>query len=241
MLYIDVSRARRAGCYFDRNRQGLWQVSHVPLRHILNLCDGFAHQASAGGVPVFWGPQGPEILLIRCQRRHSATWEVAKGKLEPGETPAQTAVREVQEEVGAALELAVERNLGAVRYGFFTPDGSPRLKTMHLYLMRTPERVTEFHPADAEGIVDVDWFTPAEASRRIAHRSLRPLMREICMELGNASCGEVDEDDLDGCDDDGLDEEDLVEEDSDAVPVVVKAGLHDAVEDMLPPDILEAG
>lgn len=190
VLYIDVSRARRAGCRFERNRQGLWQVSHVPLRHVLNLCEGFAHQASAGGVPVYWGPEGPELLLIRCQRRHSATWEVAKGKLEPGETPAQTAVREVREEIGTHLELEVERHLGAIRYGFFCPDGTPRLKTMHLFLMRTPERVTEFSPADGEGIVDVDWFTPEEASRRIAHRSLRPLMRKVCRELGALGCAE---------------------------------------------------
>ncbi len=199
VLYIDVSRARRNGCEFERNRQGLWQVSHVPLRHILNLCDGFAFQASAGGVPVFWGPKGPELLLIRCQRRHSATWEVAKGKLEQGETPAEAAVREVREEIGVMdLELEVERNLGAIRYGFFTPDGSPRLKTMHLYLMRTPTRREEFHPAEGEGIVDVAWFTPAEAARLIAHRSLRPLMRRVCRELGSAECPDIDEEDV-GC------------------------------------------
>jgi RNA:NAD 2'-phosphotransferase (TPT1/KptA family) len=42
VLYIDVSRARRDGCYFERNAQGLWQTRQVPVRHVLNLADGFA-------------------------------------------------------------------------------------------------------------------------------------------------------------------------------------------------------
>lgn len=183
VLYIDVSRARRAGCRFSRNGQGLWQVDGVPFRHILNLCDGFAHQASAGGIPVYDGPDGPELLLIRVMRRHNATWEVAKGKLEPGETPHEAAIREVQEEIGRKLTLEIERELGSIRYGFFTPDGSPRLKTLHMFLMRTPERVVEFAPAQGESIVEAAWFTPQEASRVTAHRSLRPLMKRVCQEL----------------------------------------------------------
>jgi len=183
VLYIDVSRARRAGCRFSRNGQGLWQVDGVPFRHILNLCDGFAHQASAGGIPVYDGPDGPELLLIRVLRRHNATWEVAKGKLEPGETPPEAAIREVQEEIGRALTLEIERGLGAIRYGFFTPDGSPRLKTLHMFLMRTPERVVDFTPAEGESIVDVGWFTPQEAARATSHRSLRPLMKRVCHDI----------------------------------------------------------
>ena len=44
VLYIDVARARRDGCRFERNRHGLWQCRTVPVRHILNLRPGFAEQ-----------------------------------------------------------------------------------------------------------------------------------------------------------------------------------------------------
>jgi len=180
VLYIDVSRARRDGCFFERNAQGLWQTRSVPIRHVLNLADGFAEQVSAGGIPVWWGPEGPLLALIRVQRRSGTSWEVAKGKLEPGESPETAAVREVREEMGCpGLPLEITSRLGYIRYGFHTPDGSPRLKTLHMYLMDTPQRCTEFAPSRREGILEVDWFDPSEAARICNHRSLRPLMRTL--------------------------------------------------------------
>jgi 8-oxo-dGTP pyrophosphatase MutT (NUDIX family) len=179
VLFIDVSRARRDGCRFERNNHGLWQVRSVPARHVLNLREGFAEQVSAGGIPVWFGPDGPEVLLIRVQRRSGTTWEVAKGKLEAGESPGGAAIREVQEEMGREMELELVQNLGFVRYGFQTPDGSPRLKTLHMYLMRAQTRYRDFSPSIREGIKDVAWFTPEAAQRAVTHRSLRPLMRHV--------------------------------------------------------------
>ncbi|MCB9778140.1 MAG: NUDIX domain-containing protein [Alphaproteobacteria bacterium] len=194
VLYIDAARARQLRrCRFERNRQGLWQAGSVPVGHVLNLRPGFAEQASAGGIPIFFGPRGPELLMIQVARRHRQTWEVAKGKLEPGESPEAAAIREVREEMGLPVDLEIIEHLGYVRYGFTTPDREPRLKTLHMYLMRAEERFTEFHPADAEGIKDVAWFTPDEAARLVAHRSLRPLVRRVC---GRLKRGVVDENGL---------------------------------------------
>lgn len=45
------------------------------------------------------------ILMIQRQGSHGAgTWCVPGGHIDPGETPAQTAAREVQEEVGLVLD-----------------------------------------------------------------------------------------------------------------------------------------
>jgi len=179
VLYVDVSRAQRAGCRFERNAQGLWQATAIPVDFLLNLQAGFAEQVSAGGIPVWFGPDGPELALIQVQRRGGSTWEVAKGKLEPGEPPHAAAAREIREEMGYPLELETFRSLGYVRYGFFTPEGEPRLKTLFMYLLRTPERVEAFDPASREGIKAVSWFTPRQAVRLVPHRSLRPLMRRV--------------------------------------------------------------
>jgi 8-oxo-dGTP pyrophosphatase MutT (NUDIX family) len=109
---------------------------------------------------------------------------VAKGKLEPGESPECAAVREVREEMGCpGLPLEITTGLGYIRYGFHTPDGSPRLKTLHMYLMDTPHQWMEFAPSAREGILEVEWFDPAEAARLCNHRSLRPLMRTLRDEL----------------------------------------------------------
>lgn len=173
VLFVDAGRARRDGVVFRPARGGEFAAEEVPLRYVLNLRDGFAEQASAGGFVVDWTESRPRIALIRVVRRHGATWEVAKGKIEAGETPESTAVREVREEMGVHAQVLVSRSLGTVRYGFSTPDGSPRLKTIHLYLLELSEQVVEFHPAGAEGIETVAWFTVEDALGVLAHPSLR--------------------------------------------------------------------
>jgi bis(5'-nucleosidyl)-tetraphosphatase len=53
---------------------------------------------AAGVVIVRDTPAGPEVLLLRAYRN----WDLPKGRLEPGETPLQGAVREAREETGLA-------------------------------------------------------------------------------------------------------------------------------------------
>ncbi len=173
VLFVDACRARRDGVQFVPTSSGQYTAEEVPVRYVLNLREGFAEQASAGGFVVDWSGARPRIALIRVVRRHGATWEVAKGKIEAGETPDRTAVREVQEEMGVQAEVLVRRSLGTVRYGFSTPDGSPRLKTIHLYLLELSEAVVAFQPAEAEGIETVAWFSLEDTLDVLAHPSLR--------------------------------------------------------------------
>jgi len=184
VLYIDATRAKQAGAQFQLNQRGLWQVPSVPIKHVLNLRPGFAHQYSAGGFPIFYGSKGPEIALIKVRRRFGTTWEIAKGKLEPGEGPVQCAMRELQEEMGAEMDLSLERDFGFVRFGFLTPEREPRLKTMFVYQFRCAERVENFSPALGESVEDVGWFSPAQADQVVTHRSLRPLMWRLLQSLG---------------------------------------------------------
>ena len=180
VLYVDASRARRHGVRFQRNRRtGLYQTRSIPTSDVLNLLPKYAEQLSAGGIPVSRGPEGqPRMALIRVARRSGVTWEVAKGKLEPGETPEHAGVREVCEEMGLDVDLRVVCEVGLVRYGFMAPGGLPRLKTVHLYLMEPLSPIeTAFRPSTREGIGEVQWFTPDEACRAVTHSSLIPAMR----------------------------------------------------------------
>lgn len=180
VLYVDSTRARRHGVRFSLNRRtGLYATEQLPVSDVLNLQENFAEQKSAGGVPIRLGADGkPRMALIRVTRRSGVTWEVAKGKLERGETPESAGIREVQEEMGLDAELVVTGYVGLIRYGFLAPGGLPRLKSVYLYLMElvTTEEV-HFEPRAAEGIGDVQWFTPDEACRAVTHSSLRPIMR----------------------------------------------------------------
>ncbi len=180
VLYVDTSRARRHGVRFFRDkRSGLYHADAIPVNDVLNLRPNFAEQLSAGGIPISIGPDGvPRMALIKVTRRSGVTWEVAKGKLEHGETPESAAVREVGEEMGINVPMEVADTVGIIRYGFMAPGGLPRLKTVFLYLLTPLEPILEaFKPANAEGIGEVAWFTTAEAVKAVRHSSLIPLMK----------------------------------------------------------------
>lgn len=178
VLYVDTTRARRHGVRFFKNRRtGLFTSERLPLSDVLNLQPNYAEQQSAGGIPLAMVDGVLKMALIRVTRRSGVTWEVAKGKLEPGETPEVAGVREVREEMGIESDLRVTRYVGLIRYGFLAPGGLPRLKSVYLYLMETPDgTVPSFTPRREEGIGDVRWFTPEEACQAVTHSSLRPIM-----------------------------------------------------------------
>ena len=183
VVYVDATRARQNGTKIHMNNRGLWQATSLPVKHLLNLRQGFDHQLSAGAFPVFYGPKGPEVALIKVRRRFGTTWEIAKGKLEVGEDPMRCAMREVQEEMGATIPLEFQREYGFVRFGFMTPEKEPRLKTLYVYQFRARERVTDFNPPSRESIVDVGWFSPKQVDRVVTHRSLRPVVHRLLQDL----------------------------------------------------------
>jgi 8-oxo-dGTP pyrophosphatase MutT (NUDIX family) len=96
--------------------------------------------------------------------------------MEPGETPLETGIREVCEEMGVTGPMEAIRQLSTIRYGFTIPGGAPRLKTVYMFLLRTSVRWDVFDLADSEGVVGADWFTPEAAANLVRHRSLVPIV-----------------------------------------------------------------
>jgi len=156
----------------------------LPLSSLISLHEGYAEQHSAGGFLIREGPDGIELCLVSCRRRSGKSWEIAKGKMEPGETPAATAIRELQEEMGFEAEIRVVEALGMVRYAFTTPQKEVRLKAMHLFLLEASPCPESFSPAIDEGIVEVAWFPVSEARACVRHSSLRPVLRELDRRFG---------------------------------------------------------
>ena len=181
VLVIDACRARRRGVYFLLDRStGLYLSGKIPCRDIFNLKSGFGLQISAGGFPVIQDEKGKYMVaLVRVTRRSGVTWEVAKGKLEPGEAPEDAAIREVGEEMGIDVPMTVDCHLADIKFGYLTPDGRPLLKTIHLYLLTPSRHFHEFQPAGSEGILEVRWFSLNEAVRAVTHSSLIPAMQRL--------------------------------------------------------------
>jgi 8-oxo-dGTP pyrophosphatase MutT (NUDIX family)/RNA:NAD 2'-phosphotransferase (TPT1/KptA family) len=188
VLYVDTVRQRRRRLKLQRKRRGLYAARSIGVAEVLNLQPQFAEQRSAGGIPLVHTPEGLRMALIRVTRRSGVTWEVAKGKLEPGEPPEWAGIREVREEMGIEVDFEVRALVGLIRYGFLAPGGLPRLKTVYLYLLDPKGEMDErFHPSTREGVKDVRLFTPEEACRVVTHSSLRPLMqraRQLVEETG---------------------------------------------------------
>ena len=103
---IDVSVAKQHNVYPRKNKRNLWEIEKIPVAAILNAHPNYAEQISAGGIPYIIEDGEYKIALIQMKRTHFHSWEIAKGKLELGETPLQAAKREIAEEMGGNLQLS---------------------------------------------------------------------------------------------------------------------------------------
>jgi len=77
---------------------------------------------SAGGVLVRSVRGRPCVAAIRPRGKPAGTWALPKGRIDPGERPEETAVREVREETG--VEGSLVGKLGDVRYVYTWPRGA---------------------------------------------------------------------------------------------------------------------
>ena len=131
-------------------------------------------ETSAGGFVYRGSGDGCMVLLGGRRRppRRRLAWGLPKGHVEPGETLAETAIREVREETG--VEAAIERPLGDIRYEFTkrpgTDDAVRIRKRVRYYLMR---RIGG-RLADRDDELDaVRWVPLADAPKMLAFANER--------------------------------------------------------------------
>ena len=118
---------------------------------------------AAGGVVVRDG----RVLLVHRPRYDD--WTLPKGKLDPGESFEDAAVREVEEETGVRCTLG--RELPAIQYEV---RGRPNLVR---YWLMAPESQTEFEPNDETDAIR--WVTLEEASSLLTYDRDRALLEEL--------------------------------------------------------------
>jgi ADP-ribose pyrophosphatase len=88
-----------------------------------------------------------EVLLIRLYRHGvgQIIWEIPGGVIDPGETPLETAQRELLEETGYGGGTFVE--MAAI-----SPNPDNHTNRIHLFLARNVEKIAPQHPEDVERI-----------------------------------------------------------------------------------------
>ena len=114
-------------------------------------------EISAGGVVYRRADGRIEIQLIRDR---FGKMTLPKGKMEPGETFEQTALREIEEETG--IRGRIEAKIDRVEYRYIGKDNETVEKEVHYYLV---EAVSGSLRAQEEEIGGVSWHSPEEAWR----------------------------------------------------------------------------
>ena len=137
--------------------------------------DGRDVVRAAGGIVVRAGGAGGwEVAVIH--RPEQLDWTLPKGKIEPGETPTECALREVAEETGYRCHLG--RFIGEVEY----LDRRSRVKIVSYWLMQ---------PIDGafEPTLEVDelrWLSLGDAAQLLDYQHDRELLESVNIPLATA-------------------------------------------------------
>jgi 8-oxo-dGTP pyrophosphatase MutT (NUDIX family) len=128
---------------------------------------------SAGGVLVRVVRGRPMLAAIRPLGKPEGLWALPKGQIDTGESPEQTALREVLEETGVGGRL-VEK-LGDVRY-VYARGGERIFKIVSFYLLRaTRGRIDAIDERMRVEVAEARWLPLAEAPRLLAYRGEREM------------------------------------------------------------------
>ena len=116
-------------------------------------------EISAGGVVYRHNELGELEIQMILDRYGKMT--LAKGKMEPGETVEQTALREIHEETGVVGEITDQ--LMVVRYEYVHNVYGNVDKQVHYFLVQFKHGDLQAQVEEIDGVV---WLTPAEAWQR---------------------------------------------------------------------------
>src|SRR5437868_12827926 len=131
---------------------------------------------SAGGVLVRTVGGRPHVAAIRPQGKPAGTWVLPKGNIDAGESPAETAVREVREETG--VEGRLVEKLGDVRYVYTASwKGGERIfKVVSFFLLRAGRgRIGAIEEAMRVEVAEARWLPLEEAPRLLTYGGEREM------------------------------------------------------------------
>jgi 8-oxo-dGTP diphosphatase len=141
---------------------------------------------SAGGVLVRRLAGRWMVAAIRPAGRKEGVWALPKGRLDEGERPEETALREVAEETGAHGRSLGK--LGDVRYVYTWPPNSPDseriFKVVSFFLVRyAGGRLGDLPEAHRHEVAGVRWLPLEDAPGLLAYGGEREMARKALARL----------------------------------------------------------
>ena len=123
------------------------------------------------------------FAAIRPRGKPEGTWVLPKGLIDPGETPAETALREGHEETGVHGRLVSK--LGDVRY-VYTWRGERVFKIVSFYLATAVSgRIGDIPPGMEREVADARWLPLVDTRRLLAYRGERDMARKALEKVTN--------------------------------------------------------
>ena len=170
--YLPMDDGQLQDC-FGRLVEGhdVWVWQRLGARHLLDyLAAQFHFVKASGGLAT--APNGDCLMIYR-----QGHWDLPKGMVEQGETLAQAALREVEEETG--IRPATINGMIAKTYHIFDKYGGWHLKQTSWFAMEAQQ--LHPHPQTEEEIAQALWIPRQECLNRLEHSfaSLRLLSRII--------------------------------------------------------------
>ena len=124
------------------------------------------------------------LAAIRPGGKPEGVWALPKGQISPGDSAADTALREVAEETGLAGRL--EGKLGDVRY-VYTWQGERIFKVVSFFLVRSSRgRIGDIPPEHAHEVAEAKWLPLEDAPRLLAYKGEREMAAKALDRLGSA-------------------------------------------------------
>ena len=111
-------------------------------------------------------------VAVIYRERYGPEWALPKGKRRPGETWQQTALREVEEEIG--LRPTIIGLAGATTY--FAGD---KPKLVLYWRMQVDEKLMPFIPN--EEVREMAWLSLSQAAERLTHPEEQFILRTMMM------------------------------------------------------------
>ena len=127
----------------------------------------------------------PHVAAIR-PRGKPGIWALPKGKIDPGESAVEAAVREVREETG--VEGSLVEKLGDVRYMYIATwegaRGEKISKVVSFFLLTAGAgRIGEIDEAMRVEVDEARWLPLDEAQRLLTHKGEREMVARAIARL----------------------------------------------------------